>query len=451
MATEFSPGQLKMFKALSKLQGELNVLERYHSGDAPLPEGAKGQNKAFSAFQRKARLNMAEMVVSAIEERMRIGGFRTGADDDENGDKEARSLWKASNLAVGSSDLHTMLLKFGTAYAIVGKPEGEEYPVVTVEDPRQVYAATSPTNANKVTAAIKVFSEDDFHYAYFYYPETIEVYRKPTSSGHGGVYKSDGWALLPDGLRENVLGQMPVVKFTNKDSAGEYEKHTDLLDRINHMILQRLVIVTTQAFRQRVLKGDFPTHDSEGNEIDYEGVFDSSAGSLWMIPEGAEVSELGQADISGILAGVRADIQDLAGVTRTPMHYLMPEGANGSAEGAALAREGLVFKTQNRIDRATPSWSKVMSLMFLWMGDDVRAKLIDLEPLWYAPERYSLSERADANSKFADMPFRSRMNLIGQFSGSEIDDMESQRAGEALLTEALLAPTPTVAAPVADG
>jgi hypothetical protein len=89
--------------------------------------------------------------------------------------------------------------------------------------------------------------------------------------------------------------------------------------------------------------------------------------------------------------------------------------------------------------------------MFLWMGDDVRAKLIDLEPIWYAPERYSLSERADANSKFADMPFRSRMNLIGQFSGSEIDDMESQRAGEALLTEALLAPTPTVAAPVADG
>jgi hypothetical protein len=434
MASQFSADQIKLFKGLAGRQGELNRLERYYSGDAPLPEGAEGQSKAYQKFQRKSRLNMAEMVVSAIQERMRIGGFRTGADDDENGDVEARRLWKASNLTVGSADLHTILLKFGTAYAIVGKPEGEEYPVVTVEDPRQVFAATSATNGNKVIAAVKVFTEGDFHYAYFYYPDTIEVFKKQSQSS---IYKDDGWDLLADGRRVNTLGQVPVVKFTNKDSAGEYESHTDLLDRINHMILQRLVIVTTQAFRQRVLKGDFPTHDSEGNEIDYEGVFQSSAGSLWMIPEGAEVSELGQADIAGILSGVRADIQDLAGVTRTPMHYLMPEGANGSAEGAALAREGLVFKTQNRMDRATPGWAKVMSLMFLWMDDVERAKLIELEPIWYAPERYSLAERADANSKFQDMPFRSRMGILGQFSPTEVADMEIQRAGEAIFAQSL--------------
>jgi hypothetical protein len=434
MAIKFSVDQSALFKGLAKRQAELNRLERYYSGDAPLPEGAAGHSKAFQKFQRKARLNMAEMVVSAIQERMRIGGFRTGAEDDENGDVQARRLWKASNLTVGSADLHTIVLKFGTAYAIVGKPDGEQYPVVTVEDPRQVFATTSATNGNKVTAAVKVFTEGLYHYAYFYYADRIEVFKKPENTS---IYKDEGWEALADSPRENTLGEVPVVKFTNKDSAGEYETHTDLLDRINHMILQRLVIVTTQAFRQRVLKGDFPTHDSDGNEIDYEGVFESSAGSLWMIPEGAEVSELGQADILGILSGVRADIQDLAGVTRTPMHYLMPEGANGSAEGAALAREGLVFKTQNRMDRVTPGWSKVMSLMFLWMDDAERARLIDLEPIWYAPERYSLSERADANSKFPDMPFRSRMTIVGQFSPTEVAEMEIERAGEAILAQSL--------------
>jgi hypothetical protein len=168
---------------------------------------------------------------------------------------------------------------------------------------------------------------------------------------------------------------------------------------------------------------------------------------LWLIPENANVEELGQAEISGILSAVKADIQDFAAVTRTPMHYLTPEGANGSAEGAQLAREGLVFKTEDRINRVTPGWSKVMSLMFRWLGDDVRASLLDLEPLWKPAERYSLAERADANSKFQDIPFRSRMSLVGQFSPAEIDEMEVQRAGETLLTQALLG-TPESTAPV---
>jgi len=156
-----------------------------------------------------------------------------------------------------------------------------------------------------------------------------------------------------------------------------------------------------------------------------------------MIPEGSDVTELGQADINGILRAVRADIQDFAAVTRTPMHYLTPEGANGSAEGAALAREGLVFKTEDRIARATPGWSKVMSLMFKWMGDEERASLLDLEPLWKPAERYSLAERADANSKFQDIPFGSRMALVGQFSPAEIEEMESERRGEQILADAL--------------
>jgi hypothetical protein len=216
------------------------------------------------------------------------------------------------------------------------------------------------------------------------------------------------------------------------------------------MILQRLVIATTQAFRQRVLRGDFPTHDADGNEIDYNGIFDSGAGSLWMIPETAQVQELGQADINGILQAVRADIQDFAAVTRTPLHYLVPDNASGSAEGAALAREGLVFKAEDRINRVTPGWAKVMSLMFSWIGDDERAQLLDLEPLWRSAERYSLSERGDANSKFQDIPFRSRMSLIGQFSPAEIAEMETERAGEALLTEALLQPPATQEATTAE-
>jgi hypothetical protein len=297
-----------------------------------------------------------------------------------------------------------------------------------------MYAHTSPTDPRAVLEAVKVFTESGYHYAYFYYADRIEVFYKNTDTS---LYDADGYVLDAEMSASNPLGEMPVVKFTNMDEKGEFEPYLDIIDRINHMILQRLVIATTQAFRQRVLKGDFPTHDQEGSEIDYNGIFESSAGSLWMVPENADVMELGQADINGILQAVRADIQDFAAVTRTPMHYLTPEGANGSAEGAALAREGLVFKAEDRIARVNSGWSKVMSLMFRWLGDEQRAELLDLEPIWKPAERYSLAERADANSKFQDIPFRSRMSLVGQFTPAEVAQMEVERAGEQLLLQAL--------------
>ena len=446
MATQLSKGQAGLLKSLARRQAHYNLLERYYDGDAPLPESAEGQSRAYRRFQRKARLNLAQLSVAAVRERMVIGGFRTGADADDNGDREARRLWKANHLDYLSADLHSLFLRFGTAYAIVGYPEGSEYPVVSVEDPRQVYATTSPTEPTKVLEAIKVFSESGQHYLYWYGPETVEVFVKPADTN---VYDSENWQFSTEMV--NPLGEVPVVKFTNADERGEYEPYIDIIDRVNHMILQRLIIATTQAFRQRVLKGDFPTHDADGNEIDYNGIFESGAGALWMVPEGADVEELGQAEISGILNAVRADIQDFAAVTRTPLHYFTSDGVNGSAEGAQLAREGLVFKTEDRINRATPGWSKVMSLLFRWMGDDERASLLDLEPLWKPAERYSLAERADANSKFQDIPFRSRMSLIGQFSPAEIAEMEIQRAGETLLTEALLAPAPTAGEAPAQG
>lgn len=434
MATQLNGSQQAMLKSLAKSQAHYNLLERYYDGDAPLPEGAEGQSRAYRRFQRKARLNIAQLSVAAVRERMRIGGFRTGAADDENGDDVARRLWKANNLDVYSADLHTYFLKFGEAYAIVGMPQGREFPLVTVEDPRQVYCLTSPEDPSIVLAAVKVFTEYGKHHAYFYYPNEVLVFRKPADSS---AFDIDQWSYDEMASATNPLGEVPVVKFTNADGKGEYEPYLDIIDRINHMILQRLIIATTQAFKQKWIKGDFPTHDPQGNEIDYNGLFEAGPGAMWVLPPDAELGELDQSSIQDIIQAVRADIQDFAAVTRTPMHYLNPEGSNQSAEGASLAREGLVFKTEDRIARATVGWTRVMSLMFKWMGDTERANLLDLEPIWKPAERYSLSERADANTKFQDIPFRSRMSLIGQFSPAEVAEMEIEKAGEQILNATL--------------
>ena len=76
MATQLNSSQQAMLKSLAKEQAHFNMLERYYDGDAPLPEGAEGQSRAYRRFQRKARLNLAQLSVAAVRERMRIGGFR---------------------------------------------------------------------------------------------------------------------------------------------------------------------------------------------------------------------------------------------------------------------------------------------------------------------------------------------------------------------------------------
>jgi hypothetical protein len=138
-------------------------------------------------------------------------------------------------------------------------------------------------------------------------------------------------------------------------------------------------------------------------------------------------------------SAVRDDIQDLAAVTRTPLFYLTPEANQGSAEGASLAREGLVFKTQDRLLQFGESWEQVMSLAFLFAGDRERANRGAMEVMWADPQRYSLAERYDAASKAvaAQVPWRTVMSSVLQYTPQQVDEMEAERATDALLTGAL--------------
>jgi hypothetical protein len=243
---------------------------------------------------------------------------------------------------------------------------------------------------------------------------------------------------------------VPVVRFVNRADMygrgqGEFEPHLSILDRINYTVLSRLEIATLQAFRQRAIKG-VPTHDQEGNEVNYDDIFNADPGAMWQLPDTGEIWESGQVDLNPLRQAIRDDVQDLAAVTRTPLFYLTPDSANGSAEGAALAREGLVFKTKDRIVQAGESWEQVMAIAFAFAGDTERASRRDMECLWAPPERFSLAERYDAASKAqaAGVPWRTVMTEVLQFSPQQVDRMSAERTTDALLAQ----PLPPAEAPV---
>lgn len=431
----------------------LNRLNDYFEGVNAVPSlSGKAARQAYRDLMAMSRTNYAELVVEAVRERMVPVGFRTGASGEDDDDKDAWSMWQANSLDADSALVHRASLSLGSAYVIVGRdPDDEDAPpLITPEDPREVITEQDPRRRRRTLAGLKMYRDDvrGVDVAYLYRPGRVYRFVRTVPTSLVGEEREPLDAIVPaswdeDGALElpAALGQqVPVVPFMNNATMfgrgqSEFEGHLGLLDRISFTILQRLEVATLQAFRQRAVKG-LDSEDESGNKIDYSNILTYDPGALWTLPEGAELWESGQVDLGPIRQAIRDDVQDLAAVTRTPLFYLTPEANNGSAEGAALAREGLIFKAGDRITQAGESWEQVMSLAFLLAGDTERGSRADMQVIWADPERYSLAVRYDAavKAQAAGVPWRTTMQSVLQFSPQEVDRMEAERATDVLLS-----------------
>lgn len=435
-------------------RSRLTLLRSYMDGCAPLPEGAEGVREAYRAFQKKARTNVAELVVDAVGERMINSGFRVG--DTNEDDDAARVIWKRNRMQIGSGETRRDMLGLGCGYTMVWP--GPDGAVITSERPEQVLTEHDPRRPDMVRAGVKVWRDDVqmVDSAYLHVPGAVVPFKRDAQTQYNPSLPQDqvrqpiltvagGWARDGDPM-ETGLTVVPMVPYMNRGGFGEFEPHIDILDRINFVILQRLVITAMQAYRQRATKGDLPDVDESGNVIDYGALFKPGAGSLWRLPDGVELWESAVTDITPILSAAKDDFGHLAAVTRTPVAMLMPDGQNQSAEGASFAREGLIFKSGDRVQRASAADALTMGIALAIERGESRP--VDCEALYLPVERQSLGERYDAASKAgpAGVPWRTIMTDVLQFPADQVDRMESERAADATLAAAFAPAAPTPAA-----
>lgn len=395
----------QLAKELFRRRSRLERLYAYYKGEPPLPEGVSNLRDIAHDFFRTSRTNFAELICEAVRERMKPTGVRTGVDDDESGDQVAWDLWEKCKLSVVAADVHQWMCVLGVSYAIVSWADKKARPVVTSEDPRQVITRHDPLT-DDVVDALKMYRDPiaGRDVAYIYLPGKVRVATRkiPAVAPTDTLFKASEWewdedasADLPDGF-EDVI---PVVRFRNRDGVGEFERHLDVLDRINRSLLRGLVVMTYQAFKQRAVSGDLPEYDEAGTLINYKELLKSGPDALWLLPPDAKIWESGQVDLTPILSFAKNDVLFLAAVTRTPLTMFTPDAATQSAEGASLQREGLVFKAEDRINRVGGQWAEVMSLMLRYSGDVDRSELDKIHMLWAPVERFSLGERASAISQ----------------------------------------------------
>lgn len=425
----------------------LTLLHDWYFGRPPLPSVARNAREALREFHCHCRTNLAALIADAPADRQRVRGVRTSADSDSTGDRAAWELYRRMRMPLVAADALRLKYRFGESFILTGPPQEDEpdVPVVTAEDPRYVVAESDPMRPWLLRAGAKIVRDEaaGLDLAYLYRRGRIDVAVHELPRRRGAVassaparFNGKDWEWAPELAPSVPAGLMPLVPFRNLDGLGEFEPHLDLLRRINFMILQRLTIAVLQAFRQRALKGA-PDKDAKGQQIDYNDIFTADAGAIWLLPETAEMWESKEVDLSGVLESASSDIRQLAAVARTPMHTLMPSGENQSAEGAAYAREGLVFKVEDRNARDEHGLAQVMSNAYLWLGDEDRAKPAALSVIWAPPQRSSLAERASAlaQATTGEVPWRTRMIDIGEFDPADVDRMESEREDDALLAQ----------------
>lgn len=432
--TAGSPGfwLLRLGNRLANDAARLDKLYRYYDGDHPLPEGHRRQKAVFRQLQRQARSNYTALVVEALNERLHIDGFRAGTGATVTDDAAAWRRWQANSLDADSEQVHVDALIAGRSYAIVGVNDDDRTtPLITPEDPREVIHEADPVRRRTVRAALKTWVDDvsKERHAVVYLDNVISYYVAPAKSKQ---WTADVWTLDldegDDGEADNPFGEVPVVPFINRlRGKGEFEDVTDVQDRINNTILDRLVTQKAQAYRQRWAKG-VKTEDENGNPVPFE----AGADLLWAVEnDSAQFGDFQQSDITQLLKAADADIRDLAAISRTPAHYLLAEMTNIGAEALLAADIGLVAKALARQRHFGESWEKVQQLAAVAAGEDPRP---DGEVVWRDPQYRTIAELYDAASKAsgAGVPWRDRMELLGK-TPQQIDAMEANRTADALL------------------
>lgn len=437
---------------MDKRSETITLLRDYTTGNARLPEMGPNLRKAWREFQRRSRSNAAAMIVDALAERLVPNGLTVG-NVDSPATRAASRIWRDNRLDVGVADAIADAVTLGCGYLLVSQDE-DGHAVITRENPEVMYVEPDPVRPWRALAAIKVWRDmpAKTDYLVMWAGGLCVTYTRDAFDHDRLLRRVSGQWTLQTGSISTYDGAVPVVILENKNSRGEFQNHLDLIDRINWQILQRLVIIAMQAFRQRALRQSetspgVPTEDEQGNEVDYQKLFEPGPGALWELPPGVEIWESQVTDINQILTAVKDDWRELAASTKTPLSIMLPDAANQSASGAEAPQKSLVDKARDRINRFKPALAVMMVKALQVEGVELEDGQT-VEVLFEPPHAVSMTEKY-ASAKMAREAGESletiQRNILG-YSPEQVAQ-DKQRRSEEQMAQALLLTAQTAGTP----
>lgn len=322
-----------------------------------MPAGVPDEVRTLA---KKSRVNLLRYVVASRVQDMYVDGFKTAASPEN---APGWDIWQANQLDARQVGVHRAALTFGAAYVVVlpGKP----VPVIRGVSPREMTVGYGEDDAWPVAGLWKLRGGrwrliDDTHVW------TL----KGTDGGRLSVVSG-----APHGAVD-IDGETPVcpiVRFRETDDLdtpveGIVSPLTALQDQVNITSFGLQVAQHYGAFRQRWILGWLA--DSEAQALK------TGASRLMMFedsPQDVQIGEFSQTDLRGYIESREASIRHLATVSQTPVHELMGQFVNLSAEALEAARQSHTAAVEENRISAGESWEQVLGVSSRLNGTEVEA------------------------------------------------------------------------------
>ena len=336
---------------------EFDILRRYATGKQALPLVVPADAPAeVRELARTARINLIEIVINSLVQSLYLDNIRPAQQDvaegvDATEDDSVGPIWTAlqrNRWDSRQSGLYRAVFTYGLGYVVVtpGRPE----PVVRAMSPRRFTALYSDDQPDSPRYAVERRSDGTFR---LYEAADGEAFV------HRLSYDKDrkGFDLIDDASPLGI-GYVPVIRYIDAedlDNDDEPEPDNSLMRRnesVRMVAGQVAPLMTLQdqtdissfalksaewysAFRQRWIKGWTPDSRTEKMR--------AAASQIWTFeehPDDVELGEFSETSLDGFLRSREAVLKYSATLSQTPVHELIGELVNLSAEALAAAEAG---------------------------------------------------------------------------------------------------------------
>ena len=400
---------------LNARQEQMRLMDDYYRGDHPLPFVTKAhQAKLRDEFRNMledSRSNFMRLVVEAVEERLKVDGFRLSALDSKTDDRASWAVWQANQMDAQSQVAFSEALVKGVSYLSVWGPSSPDgYPTIAVEDPLQtIVAYETGSNNRRRAAALKVWRDEwtGMERANVYLPDGIYKWERQVSTAlpQGTTWsmtavRSGGWQWLEEepAFVPNPVGVVPIVPLANRPRLG-LEGESELADlyRIQNQINGFLFLMALAGYmgahRQRWATGlEIMVNEQTGKPIE---PFNSAVDRLWAT-ENPQVKfgEFSQTDLDGYLKAIEQKVQHIADISKTPRHMLVQQGQSPSGDAIKSAESGLVKKVERRQMVFGEGLEEALRVARRFAGETDTP--VDSEVIWADPSIKTEGEVTDA-------------------------------------------------------
>lgn len=448
----------KLTAALDVRQKAVAQAEAWWSGEHPIPApppntAAATDAEAKRAFEKMARLGVTNFLAPVVDvpaAKLRVEGFRFGQSPTGT-DSEAWEIWQRNHLDADSDMGNHTALKTGQTFALVwagadGKAE------ITIEDPAQTIVMYAAGSRRRRAAGLKRWvGEDGRTCATLYLPDAIYKYRSTSAPASGLVLPSSlgDWEPREVAGEEwplpNPLGEVPLVEGranapmrASQFGGGvpEFQKQINEQRRINQTVVNMLVTMDYQSFRQRWVTGwDYPTNPD--GTADKAALQKASAARLWTFKdENVKVGEFSQADLRPFLDAVTAWVKVIASTSGTPPYaFLLGDMINVAADSLARIEGIQTGKVKAHARAFGDFWAKEVMRLALKVEQNPKAADPSTSVVWGEFEERTATEQGNLATIFKNLgaPLEVVFAMLPGVSQQEAARWVTQQAADAIL------------------